>query len=78
MLLPRNLSNLPPAAQTVVHAKEDDRYIATTSFSGRHFQLDNKRVWNELKPLVVDGPGWVFIKSLETSKHGRKALLTLK
>jgi hypothetical protein len=64
--------------RAAAYAEEDDRYIATTALAGRHFQLDNKRVWNELKPLVVDGPGWVFIKSLETSKHGRNALLTLK
>jgi hypothetical protein len=57
---------------------EDECYQATTVLSGRHFQLDNKRVWNELKPLVVDGPGWVFIKSLEGTKHGQNAVLTLQ
>jgi hypothetical protein len=49
-----------------------------TELTGRHFQQDNKRVWNKLKPLVVDGPGWVFIKSLEATKHGCNVLLTLK
>jgi hypothetical protein len=64
--------------RAAIYDDEEDRYIATTVLTGRHFQLDNKRVWNELKPLVIDGPGWVFIKSLEQTKHGRNAILTLQ
>jgi hypothetical protein len=32
---------------------EDDKYMNITALAGRHYQLDNRRVWNELKPLVV-------------------------
>lgn len=64
--------------RAAVYAEDDDKYIATTVLRGRHYQLDNRRVWNELKPLVVDGPGWVFIKTLEDTKNGRNAILTLK
>ena len=74
----REHSTVTAKIRNAAYAEEDDRYTATTVLAGRHFQLDNKRVWNELKPLVVDGPGWVFIKSLEGTKHGRNALLTLK
>jgi hypothetical protein len=74
----REHSTVTHEIRDAAYNDEDERYQATTILSGRHFQLDNKRVWNELKPLVVDGPGWVFIKSLEGTKHGRNAVLTLQ
>jgi hypothetical protein len=67
-----------PAMRAAAYQDEDAHYIAITALGGRHYQLDNRRVWNELKPLVVDGPGWVFIKTLEDTKDGRAAILTLK
>jgi hypothetical protein len=66
------------AMRAAAYNDDDDKYIATTVLQGRHYQLDNRRVWNELKPLVVDGPGWVFIQTLEDTKNGRNAVLTLK
>jgi hypothetical protein len=42
-----------------------------------HYLLDNKRVWNKFKPLVVDGPGWPFIKSYENATNGRGVVLDL-
>jgi hypothetical protein len=56
------------AMRAAAYNDDDDKYIATTVLQGRHYQLDNRRVWNELKPLVVDGPGWVFIQTLEDTK----------
>jgi hypothetical protein len=67
-----------PEMRTAAYPEDDDLYIAITELRGRHYQLDNRRVWNELKPLVVDGPGWVFIKTLEDTKNGRNAIITLK
>jgi hypothetical protein len=64
--------------RAAIYQDADDEYSATTLLGGRHYNLDNRRVWNELKPLVVDGPGWVFIKTLEDTKDGRTAILTLK
>jgi hypothetical protein len=46
-----------PAILAAAYAEPDDMYSAITVLSGRHYQLDNRRVWNELKPLMVDGPG---------------------
>ena len=57
---------------------EDDRLIATTVLAGVHYQLDNTTLYDEFKPLVVDGPGWGFIKKFDKSKDGRRAVLTLK
>jgi hypothetical protein len=35
-------------------------------------------LYNELKALVVDGPGWAFIRNFDKAKDGRKAVLALK
>jgi hypothetical protein len=51
--------------QEAAYTDADDEYTAITLLGGRHYQLDNPRMWNELKPLVVDGPGWVFVKTRE-------------
>jgi hypothetical protein len=55
-----------------------ERLIATTSLHGTHFDLDNRTLYDEFKPLVVDGPGWSFIKKFDRSKDGRGAVLALK
>lgn len=56
----------------------EDRLIATTVHSGNHYAIDNKTLYDELKPMVIDGPGWSFIKQYDKSKDGRKAFLALK
>ena len=60
------------------YATEDDRLIATTVLEGPHYLLDNTTLYDEFKPLVVDGPGWSFIKKFDKAKDGRKAVLALK
>ena len=57
---------------------DDARLIATTLHSGEHFDIDNVTLYEELKPLVVDGPGWGFIKKFDKTKDGRGAVLALK
>ena len=39
-----------------------EHLIAITSLNGMHFEIDNKRVWQEVKALVIDGFGWSYIK----------------
>jgi hypothetical protein len=55
-----------------------ERLIATTALNGTHFNLDNRTLYDEFKPLVVDGPGWSFIKKFDRLKDGRAAVLALK
>ena len=55
-----------------------ERLIATTALRGTHFDLDIRTLYDEFKPLVVDGPGWSFIKKFDKVKDGRKAVLALK
>jgi hypothetical protein len=55
-----------------------ERLIATTALNGTHFNLDNRTLYDEFKPLVVDGPGWSFIKKFDRLKDGRAAVFALK
>lgn len=55
-----------------------ERLIAITALNGTHFDLDNRTLYDEFKPLVVDGPGWSFIKKYDRAKDGRSAVLALK
>ena len=61
-----------------VYASVQERLISTTALSGAHFDLDNRTLYDEFKPLVVDGPGWSFIKKYDKAKDGRGAVLALK
>ncbi len=44
---------------------------------GDWFLLDNQRVYDEFKALVLKGPGWGFIKTYNRCKDGRNAVLAL-
>jgi hypothetical protein len=52
--------------------------VVTTLLQGDWFELDNLRVYDEFKALVVKGPGWSFIKAFDRRKDGRGAALALK
>lgn len=61
-----------------VYEDDDERFVARTRLSGAHYAADNKRVFNEFKALVADGPGWPFIKQFNKRTDGRSAILALK
>ena len=52
--------------------------IEATTFSGRHYDIDNPRFYRELKSFTVNGEAWSYIKKFERSQDGRKAYLALK
>ena len=39
------------------YQSEQEQLIATTALNGMHFDPENRTLYNEFKPLVVDGPG---------------------
>jgi hypothetical protein len=39
--------------------------------------LDNQRIYEEFKALVLKGPGWSFIKAYDRTKNDRGAVLAL-
>jgi hypothetical protein len=67
-----------PEIETAAYATPEDKLIAITLHSGEHYLVDNKTLYEELKPLVVDGPGWGFIKKFDKAKDGRGAIMALK
>ena len=67
-----------PEIQNTDYGSIQEWLIAMMALSGPHFELDNRTLYDELKPLVVDGPGWSFIKKFDKKKQGRKAVLALR
>jgi hypothetical protein len=59
-----------------------DWLIATTVHSGNHYYaVDSRTLYDELKPLVINSPGWSLIKHCSynnKTKDSRKAVLALK
>jgi hypothetical protein len=76
--LVREHEEVTPAHHDAEYQSIPERLIATTALNGTHFDLDNRTLYDEFKPLVVDGPGWSFIKKFDRSKDGRGAVLALK
>ena len=51
-----------------VYKMTEDRLIATTVHLGNHYNLDNCTLYNKLKPLVIDSPGWSFVQHFDKTK----------
>ncbi len=64
--------------RNAVYEDHDARLVATTLLEGDWFFLDNQRVYDEFKSLVLKGPGWGFIKTYDRRKDGRSAVLALR
>jgi hypothetical protein len=62
----------------VIYQDHDTQLVATTALEGDWFSLDNHRVYDEFKALVLKGPGWSFIKTFDRLKDGGNAVLTLR
>ncbi len=70
---------LVDAAMHIANYKDHDkRLINTTVLAGPWFELDNQRVYEEFKALILKGPGWSFIKTYDRTKNSRGAVLALR
>jgi hypothetical protein len=56
----------------------DDDLVATSILEGDTFSRDNKRVFDILKPFVMEGPGWPFVQPCNRKRDGRAAFKALK
>jgi hypothetical protein len=74
----RDHDDVTPAMQNDVYIDHDARLIATTLLQGPYYELDNQRIYDEFKALVLKGPGWSFIKQYDRIKDGRSAVLSLR
>jgi hypothetical protein len=61
-----------------VYDDHDERLVAMTLLQGDWYALDNHRVYDEFRALVLKGPGWSFIKTFDHLKDGRNAVLNLR
>jgi hypothetical protein len=76
--LVREHGDVTPEIRNADYGSVQERLIATTAHSGTHYELDNRTLYDTFKPLVVDGPGWNFIKKFDKPKDGRRAVFALK
>ncbi len=65
----------PPGAPVagIAYADERERAIAITPHSGDAHQRDAIRLWDILKPLVLEGPAWHYIVAHDKRKNGPAA-----
>jgi hypothetical protein len=68
----RNHEEVTDEIRNAVYDSEGDRLIAITTLLGSHYDINNKTLYEELMPLVVDGPGWGFIKKLTSLVMGER------
>ena len=53
-------------------------FMRTFKLDGVDFKVDSGRLYDELKPLVIDGLGWAYVKPFGTKWDGRRSVLALK
>jgi hypothetical protein len=58
---------------TAAYSSTQERLVAITALSGAHYELDNRTLYDEFKPLVVDGPGWSFVKKVRQDKEWKSS-----
>jgi hypothetical protein len=74
----REHDEVTAAIYAATYGDHDAQLIATTILRGPWYELDNARVYDEFKALVLKGPGWSFIKQYDRTKNGRGAILALR
>ena len=74
----RETAEVTDVIRNAAYASTEERLIAVMVHTGSHYALDNRTRYDELKPLVIDGPGWGFVKQFDKMKDGQSAVLALK
>jgi hypothetical protein len=74
----RDQEEVTHAEYDAIYHDHDARLVATTILEGDWYTLDNHRVYDEFKALIIKGPGWSFVKAFDRAKDGRNAVLTLR
>jgi hypothetical protein len=74
----RSHTIVTPEIEAETYDTREERLVATIVLDGEHYAIDNKAIYDELKPLIVNGPGWSFAKKFDKKKDGRGAFLALK
>jgi hypothetical protein len=56
----------------------DDEMINRAPHTGTHYQRDNIAVWNAIRHVTHEGPGWSWVNEFQRSCSGRLAYLATK
>jgi hypothetical protein len=55
-----------------------EEMIARGPHAGPYYQLDNKAVWQVIRHVTHEGPGWSWVQGYQRTSDGRQAYLALK
>ena len=62
-----------------VYANESEEAVALAPLEGDAFDRDNRRVYQIIKGLIIEGPAWAYITpAIDRVKDGRAAWLALR
>jgi hypothetical protein len=56
----------------------DQDLSETTALNGTTYTVDNGRVYDLFKQLIVEGSAWSFAKQFDATHNGRAAYLAVK
>jgi hypothetical protein len=60
---------MTPEIRDAEYTSAEDEWIAISmAHSGAHYELDNQYLYDKLKPIMVDGPGWSLVKKFDKKK----------
>lgn len=62
----------------LMQADHNEFLVAMMPLTGAHFVRDNNSLFDMLKTLVIDGPGWPFIQAFDSARNGRAAIIALR
>ena len=60
------------------YSNTDIKYMCTFKLEDNACTAESKRILGDLKPLIIDGPGWTYVKRCWSKRDGRGAILDLK
>jgi hypothetical protein len=64
--------------QELLQGEHNTFLVAMMPLVGAHFVRDNHSLFDMLKSLVIDGPGWPFIQRYDSARNGRAAVIALR
>ena len=82
----RGISNIPlayvirpnnEATAGITFHNETEQAVATAPLRGGSYMADNEQLFGLLLSLVLEGPGYYYVKAFEATRNGRGAWLAL-
>jgi hypothetical protein len=61
-----------------IFANDNVARVANAPLQGPTFNVDNRRVYQIIKTLTLEGPGWAWVQASDRLENGRAAFLALE